>query len=59
MENIFAIGDIHGCFDKLVSLMDKIDIDFDHDTLVFMGDYIDRGPSSFEVVEYLIDLGKR
>jgi len=27
MERIFAVGDIHGCFDKLVSLMDIIDVD--------------------------------
>ena len=59
MKNVFAIGDIHGCMDKLRSLIDKIDIDFDHDTLVFLGDYIDRGSGSFEVVEYLIDLKKK
>ncbi|MBN1932783.1 MAG: serine/threonine protein phosphatase [Desulfobacterales bacterium] len=59
MGKIFAIGDIHGCFDKLQILMDKIDVDFDTDTLVFLGDYIDRGPNSSEVVEYLIDLKKR
>ncbi len=59
MKNVFAIGDIHGCMDKLCSLIDKIDIDFDHDTLVFLGDYIDRGSDSFEVVEYLIDLKKQ
>lgn len=39
--------------------MDKINIDPECDTLVFIGDYIDRGPSSFEVVEYLIDLKRR
>ena len=59
MERIFAVGDIHGCLDKLVSVMGVIDIDFANDTLVFIGDYIDRGPSSKEVVDYLIDLGKR
>jgi len=58
MEKIFAIGDIHGCFDKLCELMAKININRDNDTLLFLGDYIDRGPSSFEVVEYLIDLKK-
>ncbi len=56
MRNIFAIGDIHGCYDRLLILIDKIDIDFKQDTLVFLGDYIDRGPDSFEVIEYLIDL---
>ncbi len=59
MKKIFAVGDIHGCFDKLRVLMDKIDIDFDRDILVFLGDYIDRGPDSFEVVKYLINLKKR
>lgn len=59
MDKIFAIGDIHGCFDKLQALLDKIDIDFATDTLVFIGDYIDRGKHSFEVVQYLIDLKKR
>ena len=59
MDKIFAIGDIHGSFDKLQDLMQKIPIDFTHDTLVFIGDYIDRGPSSVEVVDYLLDLKKR
>lgn len=59
MNKIFAIGDIHGCFDKLQALMDKIDIDLESDILVFIGDYIDRGKHSFEVVQYLIDLKKR
>jgi len=59
MNRIFAIGDIHGCFDKLQALMDKIDINLGNDILVFIGDYIDRGKHSFEVVEYLIDLKRR
>lgn len=56
MNNIFAIGDIHGCMDKLNALMKKIDINFHSDLLIFLGDYIDRGPCSYEVVSYLIDL---
>jgi serine/threonine protein phosphatase 1 len=59
MERILAIGDIHGCLDKLISLMEIIDMDPSRDTLVFIGDYIDRGPQSKEVVEYLIDLATR
>jgi len=59
MGKIFAIGDIHGSFDRLQDLMQKIPINFANDTLVFIGDYIDRGPGSVEVVEYLLDLKKR
>jgi serine/threonine protein phosphatase 1 len=59
MQRIFAIGDIHGCFDKLISLMDVIPINFKRDTLVFIGDYIDRGTQSKEVVDYLIGLAKQ
>jgi serine/threonine protein phosphatase 1 len=56
MQRIFAIGDIHGCYDQLIDLLTRIPIDWDKDQLVFMGDYIDRGPKSFEVVEYLTSL---
>ncbi|QTA83656.1 Calcineurin-like phosphoesterase family protein [Desulfonema limicola] len=61
MKNFFAVGDIHGCYDKLKSLMEILDnhIDPDSDTIIFLGDYIDRGPNSFEVVEYLVNLKER
>jgi serine/threonine protein phosphatase 1 len=59
VERIFAIGDIHGCYDPLVRLLGRIPIDWTRDRLVFMGDYIDRGPQSFEVIEHLIELQKR
>jgi serine/threonine protein phosphatase 1 len=56
MNKIFAIGDIHGCFDQLQALMKILDIDRKNDTLIFIGDYIDRGSSSREVVDYVIGL---
>lgn len=59
MQKLFAIGDIHGHFDKLVGLIDKIGVDFERDRIVFLGDYIDRGPDAYQVVEYLIDLKKK
>lgn len=55
---IFAVGDIHGCLDKLIALLDLIPIQLGRDTLVFMGDYIDRGSHSKEVVDRLIELGQ-
>ena len=59
MSKIFAIGDIHGSFDQLRGLVQKIPIDFADDTLVFIGDYIDRGPNSVEVIDYLLELKRR
>ncbi len=56
MEKIYAFGDIHGCLDKLERLMDEINPDLERDTLVFLGDYIDRGPDSKGVVDYFLGL---
>ncbi len=56
MKKIFAVGDIHGCLTKLRDLMSRIDMDDENDTLVFIGDYIDRGQSSREVVDYVLEL---
>lgn len=55
-RKIFAIGDIHGCFGKLTSLLEKLPFDREHDLLVFLGDYINRGPKSREVVSLLCNL---
>ena len=52
------IGDIHGCYYTLLNLLEKVEYDKQNDKLVFVGDYIDRGNNSFEVVEYLINLQK-
>ena len=56
MSKIFAIGDIHGCLDKLLKLLGVLDVDWTQDTVVFMGDYIDRGPDSKGVVETVLGL---
>jgi serine/threonine protein phosphatase 1 len=59
IERVFAIGDIHGCLDKLVPLINMIKWNPDQDLLLFIGDYIDRGGHSREVVDYLVDLKQR
>jgi serine/threonine protein phosphatase 1 len=56
---IFAIGDIHGCLDKLKTLLGMIQLDWDKDLMVFLGDYVDRGPDSRGVIELLLDLRKK
>jgi len=57
-EKIFAIGDIHGCYDKLATLLQRLPFNRDSDTLVFLGDYINRGPDVKRVIDYLIELQK-
>jgi len=52
---IYAIGDIHGKFYELHKLIGRLNID-DSCLLIFLGDYIDRGYNSFEVIDYLIEL---
>jgi len=51
----YAVGDIHGCLDELVCLIDGLPLKPD-DELVFLGDYIDRGPDSKGVISFLLDL---
>ncbi|HOQ41804.1 MAG: Serine/threonine-protein phosphatase 1 [Deltaproteobacteria bacterium ADurb.Bin151] len=58
MNKIFAIGDIHGCFDKLQRLILEIKADPVNDTLVFIGDYIDRADGGRDVVDYILKLKK-
>jgi len=54
--DLYAIGDIHGSLESLERLFDKINPDLTRDRLLFVGDYIDRGPQSKEVVDYIIRL---
>lgn len=55
-KRTFIIGDIHGCLDMLRGLMDKIDWDPEKDSIIFLGDYIDRGKDSRGVIDYIIGL---
>ncbi|MDZ4851786.1 MAG: metallophosphoesterase [Pirellulaceae bacterium] len=55
---VIAIGDIHGCSVALRSLVDLIAPQSD-DTIVTLGDYVDRGPDSRGVIDFLIELPKQ
>jgi len=52
---LFAIGDIHGCVDELAAMMTAI-APVQGDTVVFVGDYVDRGPSSRDVLDLMAEL---
>jgi serine/threonine protein phosphatase 1 len=53
--SVFAIGDLHGCPEELDALLDHLAPAAD-DTLVLLGDYIDRGPGARPLVERLLRL---
>jgi len=55
---LLAVGDIHGYLDKLTALMEMV-APTQEDRVVFLGDYIDRGPDTPGVIEYLIGFGKK
>ena len=56
----FAIGDIHGDMDALSRVIEKLPTLTAKDTLVFMGDYVDRGHQSRQVIEFIrLTLPKR
>ncbi len=49
----FVIGDIHGCYDELIELTQKVGLK-DSDMLISLGDIVDRGNKSKEVYEYFL-----
>lgn len=49
----FAIGDVHGCLDALLALLDRVQ-PAPEDRLIFLGDYVDRGPDSRRLIDWLI-----
>lgn len=51
----YAVGDIHGCLQTFKCLVGALKLT-EHDTLYLLGDYIDRGPDSKGVLDYLMHL---
>jgi len=53
-NQLIAIGDIHGCSQSLIALWKKLET-YSDSTFIFIGDYIDRGPDSKGVVDFLLN----
>jgi len=56
---VYAIGDVHGCFDLLLDLEAQIAADCKKQKqpalIIMLGDYVDRGPDTSGVIEHLLD----
>jgi len=59
MSRTLVIGDIHGCRQELLALMERVDAEPLHDRLIFLGDYVDRGPDSRGVIEEILALRRQ
>lgn len=49
----YCIGDVHGCYDEMIALIDKIESQDENAEIIFVGDFIDRGPKVWEVLEWV------
>jgi len=55
----YAVGDIQGCYDPLMRLLDQVNFDSDKDTLLCVGDLVNRGPKSLKVLRFLKGLNNQ
>lgn len=53
----YAIGDVQGCHDELQALIARLNFSADRDQIYFVGDLVNRGPASLQVLRFVRSLG--
>lgn len=56
MAKIYAISDIHGYLDKFIDALNKVNLNVQDNRLFLLGDYLDNGLQSFQVISKIIEL---
>ncbi|KAK9786067.1 hypothetical protein WJX73_009564 [Symbiochloris irregularis] len=51
------VGDVHGCFDELQELLAACSFNSNKDNLIFVGDIVNKGPKSAQVVKFAVEVG--
>jgi predicted MPP superfamily phosphohydrolase len=56
---VIIVGDVHGCYEELKLLLTECSFDEDHDLLIFVGDLVNKGPASVDVIRFVRSLALR
>lgn len=52
-KNVYVVGDLHGCYDKLLDKLEEVSFDKENDILISVGDLVDRGEQNLECLSLI------
>lgn len=51
IDRLFVVGDLHGCYQAFIQMLEEVRFNFDRDMVISVGDLVDRGAESFKCLE--------